>query len=119
MGWYNSPGHHANYMNSKFAAGACAVYVYNGYYYAVENFTRASSAKEAEYHASATTREINGKTVELTGAEAKAFDEGSYWVASNGITVYITGDGTTSTSIPEGRTMDEAMAALNEYDATH
>ena len=117
--WKNSPVHYENYMKSAYATGACAVYVHDGYYYAVENFTRASSAKDAEYHASYTTREINGKTVELTGAEAKAFDEGNYWTASNGITVYITGEGTTSTPIPEGRTLEEAMAASNEYSATH
>lgn len=118
-GWHNSPVHYENYMKSAFTTGACAVYMCNGYYYAVENFTRASSAKTAEYQASATTREVNGTTQELTGAEAKAYDEGTYWTASNGITVYITGDGTTSTSIPEGRTMEEAMAAVNEYLATH
>lgn len=118
-GWHNSKGHYNNYMNSEFATGACAVYMCNGYYYAVENFTRASSAKTAEYQASATTREVNGTTQELTGAEAKAFDEGNYWIASNGIPVFITGDGTTSTSVPEGRTLEEAMAASNEYDATH
>lgn len=117
--WKNSPVHYENYMKSAYATGACAVYIHDGYYYAVENFTRASSAKDAEYHASYTTREINGKTVELTGAEAKAFDEGNYWTASNGITVYITGEGTTSTPIPEGRTLEEAMAASNEYSATH
>ena len=117
--WKNSPVHYENYMKSAYATGACAVYVHDGYYYAVENFTRASSAKDAEYHASYTIREINGKTVELTGAEAKAFDEGNYWTASNGITVYITGEGTTSTPIPEGRTLEEAMAASNEYSATH
>ena len=57
--------------------------------------------------------------MDLSGAEAKAFDEGNYWIASNGIPVFITGDGATSTSIPEGRTMEEAMAASNEYSATH
>lgn len=119
MGWHNSPVHYENYMKSAFTTGACAVYMCNGYYYAVENFTRASSAKTAEYQASNTTREVNGTAQELTGAEAKAYDEGTYWTASNGITVYITGDGTTSTSIPEGRTMEEAMAAVNEYLATH
>lgn len=118
-GWHNSPVHYENYMKSAFTTGACAVYMYNGYYYAVENFTRASSAKTAEYQASATTREYNGETLDLSGAQAEAFDNGNTWTASNGITVYITGDGTTSTSIPEGRTMEEAMAAVNEYLATH
>lgn len=115
--WYYSPGHHNNYMNPGHVSGACAVYTYDGTTYAVEEFTLASSP-QTEY-ATPQNREVNGTTQELTGAEAKAYDEGAYWTASNGITVYITGDGTTSTSIPEGRTMDEAMAAVNEYLATH
>ena len=105
-------------MNANYEIGACAIYVYNGECYCVENFSRASSPQTDPY-ASNQTREVNGETVDLSGAEAKAYDEGSYWTASNGITVYITGDGTTSTSIPEGRTMEEAMAAVNEYLATH
>lgn len=119
--WYNSPGHHSNYMNPAIGSGACAVYVYNGTAYAVENFALASSPQtdSADQYTTPQNREVNGTTQELTGAEAKAYDEGTYWTASNGITVYITGDGTTSTSIPEGRTMDEAMAAVNEYLATH
>lgn len=116
--WYNSQGHHDNYMRSDIGSGACAVYVYKGTIYAVENFALASSPQTDPY-AGNQTREVNGTTVDLSGAEAKAYDEGTYWTASNGITVYITGDGTTSTSIPEGRTMEEAMAAVNEYLATH
>ena len=38
MGWYNSPGHHNNYMRSDYTRGACAVYIYEGSCYAVENF---------------------------------------------------------------------------------
>lgn len=40
IGWYNSPGHHANYMNPNYTKGACAVYEYehDGYMYGVENF---------------------------------------------------------------------------------
>lgn len=116
--WYYSPGHHNNYMNPGHVSGACAVYTYGGTTYAVEEFTLASSPQTDPY-AGQQTREVNGTTTDLSGAEAKAYDEGSYWTASNGITVYITGDGTTSTSIPEGRTMEEAMAAVNEYLATH
>lgn len=104
-------------MNASYGSGACAVYVYNGATYAVENFALASSPQTDPY--ATQTREVNGTTQELTAAEAKSFDEGSYWIASNGIPVYITGDGTTSTSIPEGRTLEEAMAASNEYSATH
>lgn len=36
--WYNSSGHHSNYMYDGYERGACAVYVYNGNVYAVENF---------------------------------------------------------------------------------
>lgn len=39
MCWYNSPGHHTNYMTSYYTHGACAVYVHNGVSYAVENFS--------------------------------------------------------------------------------
>ena len=116
--WYNSTGHHENYMRNDIGSGACAVYVYKGTIYAVENFALASSPQTDPY-AGQQTREVNGVTVDLSGAEAKAFDEGNYWTASNGITVYITGEGTTSTPIPEGRTLEEAMAASNEYSATH
>lgn len=111
--WYNSTGHHENYMRNDIGSGACAVYVYKGTIYAVENFALAYDPYATQ------TREVNGTTQELTAAEAKAFDEGSYWIASNGIPVYITGDGTTSTSIPEGRTLEEAMAASKEYSDTH
>lgn len=38
MGWYNSPRHHSNYMRSDYTRGACAVYIYDGVAYAVENF---------------------------------------------------------------------------------
>ena len=38
MLWKSSPGHYANFMDTDFTKGACAVYVYNGVAYAVENF---------------------------------------------------------------------------------
>lgn len=38
MQWYNSQGHHDNYMLTGYTSGACAVYVCNGAVYAVENF---------------------------------------------------------------------------------
>lgn len=116
--WYNSKGHHDNYMRSDIGSGACAIYVYNGNYYGVENFALASSPQTDPY-AGQQTREVNGTTADLPGAEAKAYDNGSYWTASNGVTVYILEDGETSVSMSNGCTMDEAMAALNEYDATH
>lgn len=44
MQWHNSTGHYNNYMNSKHAIGACAVYVYNGKSYCVEEFLYESTA---------------------------------------------------------------------------
>lgn len=40
MIWHNSTGHYNNYMRSKYTRGACAIYVYDGVIYAVENFTK-------------------------------------------------------------------------------
>ena len=112
--WYNSPGHHSNYMNASYGSGACAVYVYNGATYAVENFALASSPQTDPY-AGQQTREYNGETLDLSGQQAEAFDNGNFWVASNGIIVYAESGGNLSCNA----TGDAAMAALNEYDATH
>lgn len=114
-GWHNSPVHYENYMKSAFTTGACAVYMCNGYYYAVENFTRASSAKTAEYQASSTTREYNGETLDLTGQQAEAFDNGNTWTASNGVVIYIQSNGNMSCNAVG----DAATAAINEYFDTH
>lgn len=112
--WYNSPGHHSNYMNPAIGSGACAVYVYNGTAYAVENFALASSLQGDPY-ATPQTREYNGETLDLSGRQAEAFDNGNFWVASNGVIVYAESGGNLSCNA----TGDAAMAALNEYDATH
>ena len=115
--WYNSPGHHSNYMNASYGSGACAVYVYNGATYAVENFALASSPQtdSADPYSTNQTREYNGETLDLSGQQAEAFDNGNFWVASNGIIVYAESGGNLSCNA----TGDAAMAALNEYDATH
>ena len=115
--WYNSPGHHSNYMNASYGSGACAVYVYNGATYAVENFALASSPQtdSADPYAGQQTREYNGETLDLSGQQAEAFDNGNFWVASNGVIIYIQSNGNLSCNAVG----DEAMAALNEYDATH
>ena len=115
--WYNSPGHHSNYMNASYGSGACAVYVYNGATYAVENFALASSPQtdSADPYSTNQTREYNGETLDLSGQQAEAFDNGNFWVASNGVIIYIQSNGNLSCNAVG----DEAMAALNEYDATH
>lgn len=115
MSWYNSPRHHENYMSSRYGSGACAVYVYNGTAYAVENFSLASSSQYTVNQ----TREYNGETLDLSGAQAEAFDKGNIWVASNGVIVYIESSGNLSANADRGYTMDEVNAALNEYDAMH
>lgn len=115
--WKGSYGHHNNYMNSMYGSGACAIYVYNGVCYGVENFALASSPQtdSADPYASNQTREYNGETLDLSGRQAEAFDNGNFWVASNGIIVYAESGGNLSCNA----TGDAAMAALNEYDATH
>ena len=112
--WYNSPGHHENYMNANYEIGACAIYVYNGECYCVENFSRASSPQTDPY-ATNQTREVNGETVDLYGAQAEAFDNGNTWTASNGIVVYVESSGNLSCNA----TGDAATAALLEYYDTH
>lgn len=114
MSWYNSPGHHANYMRNDIGSGACAVYTYNGTTYAVENFAYASSPQTDPY-ATNQTREVNGETVDLSGQQAEAVDNGNYWTASNGVVVYIQSNGNMSCNA----TGDAALAAFDEYDATH
>lgn len=112
--WYNSKGHHDNYMRSDIGSGACAIYVYNGNYYGVENFALASSPQTDPY-AGQQTREVNGTTVDLTGQQAEAFDNGNTWTASNGVVIYIQSDGNMSCNAVG----DAATAAINEYFDTH
>ena len=112
--WYNSPGHHANYMNTMYGSGACAIYAYNGRYYCVETFAMTSSPQTDPY-AGQQTREVNGETVDLYGAQAEAVDNGNTWTAGNGIVVYVESNGNLSCNAVG----DEATAALLEYYDTH
>lgn len=109
MLWHNSTGHYNNYMHSPYVSGACAVFRYNGSTYAVENFAIGSSG-----NSTTTTREVNGQSVTVTQAEAAAIDAGNIWTASNGVVIYITGDG--SASAGDGiHSLEELQAAMNEY----
>ena len=112
--WYNSKGHHDNYMRSDIGSGACAIYVYNGVCYGVENFALASSPQTDPY-AGQQTREVNGETLNLSGQQAEAFDNGNTWTASNGVVIYIQSNGNLSCNA----TGDAATAAINEYFDTH
>lgn len=112
--WYYSPGHHNNYMNPGHVSGACAVYTYGGTTYAVEEFTLASSPQTDPY-ATNQTREVNGTTVDLSGQQAEAVDNGNTWTASNGVVVYVQSNGNLSCNA----TGDAATAALLEYYDTH
>lgn len=109
--WHYSQGHYNNYMNSRHTKGACAVFVYDGMYYAVEEFTNDSGYGTGGN----TTRVINGQTYDVSSAEAAAVDNGNYWIASNGLVVFILGEG--SYSCHSG--VDEALAAIDEYEACH
>lgn len=107
--WYYSPAHHANYLDSRYGSGACAVYVYNGSVYAVENFALASVPNEQ------ITEEPENTESELIGE----IDNGTYWTASNGVTLFIRGDGMVSVTMSNEHTSEECKAALDEYNASH
>lgn len=114
MLWHNSPRHYDNYMSQNHTGGACAVYVYDGLYYAVENFTLA----DGYYMANNTTREYNGQTLDITVVQAEAFDSGNIWVASNGVLVFIQSNGNVSAG--DGiHSLEELQEAVNEYYSSH
>ncbi len=113
MQWHDSYGHHYTYMTDFWTDGACAVYFQNGTAYAVQNFDKKiyeSSGKQ--------TREYNGQIIELTDQEAEAFDNGKFWIASNGVFICIRDDGTVAT-YGNSHTQDEVSAAVAEYYDTH
>lgn len=92
MQWYGSPGHHANYMTPKYTIGACAVYVYNGVSYCVENFSSGRSSSK-------------GVTDTVV----------STWTASNGVTISVLKSGNLSANAVG----PEADAAFAEYEACY
>lgn len=98
MQWYNSQGHHDNYMRDKYDMGACAVYVYNGKVYAVENFRLTPDPRFDE------TGAINYKNL-------------ASYTASNGVIVRIDDCGSVCTYDAEnpGMTSDMSEIAINEY----
>ena len=109
MSWYLSPGHHANYLDSRYGSCACAVYVYNGSVYAVEDFALASVSNPQ------TTEAPENTESEQIGE----VDNGTFWTASNGVTLFIRGDGLVSVTMSNEHTPEECKAALDEYDASH
>lgn len=98
MQWYNSQGHHDNYMRDRYNKGACAVYVYNGKVYAVENF------KLAPLEGFNEDGSINYKSL-------------ASYTASNGVIVRIDDCGSVCTYDAEnpGMTSDMSEIAINEY----
>lgn len=122
MLWYLSPGHHSNYLNSSYGSGACAVYVYGGMIYAVENFALASdsgtsTAGTGEVNGEA-TGEVSSEPAETEGEVVGEIDYGTTWTASNGVSLSIRSDGLVAV-LSDGHTSDECEAALKEYYETH
>lgn len=91
MLWHNSTGHYNNYMKNSRTTGACAIYVYNGIAYAVENFDTDATIMAK--------KEANSPT----------------WTASNGITLIIDEGGDVSCN----KIGDDVTAAILEYYASH
>lgn len=96
MQWYNSSGHHDNYMRDKYNRGACAVYVYNGRVYAVENF---------------------GLTVTDGYSNGLNYESFPSYTASNGVILRINNDGSVCTHDKEnpGMTSEMKEIVVNEY----
>lgn len=122
MLWYLSPGHHSNYLNSSYGSGACAVYVYGGMTYAVENFALASdygsvAAGTSEANGEA-AGEVSSEPADTEGEVVGEIDYGTTWTASNGVSLSIRSDGLVAV-LSDGHTSDECEAALKEYYETH
>jgi uncharacterized protein YkwD len=117
QGFHDSTGHYNNYMNSMYTAGACAVYVTNGSWYAVETFIPAwynSSSSSTETHTvTAEDMASDPNTVQNTAPSSNS------WTASNGVTVYIMDGGYLAGGAGYTGTQEEWQAACDEYYATH
>jgi uncharacterized protein YkwD len=115
--WYNSQGHHDNYMYSAYTSGACAVYYYNGTVYAVEDFYLPSASKSSTsgetYTVTAEDMASDPNTVQNTAPSSNS------WTASNGVTVYDMGNGILAAGGGYTGTQEEWNAAVAEYYATH
>jgi uncharacterized protein YkwD len=107
--WHDSTGHYNNYMNPKYAVGACAVYYYNGYTYAVEVF----GASTETHTVTAEDMASDPNTVQNTAPSSNS------WTASNGVTVYDMGNGMLAAGGGYTGTQEAWDAAVAEYYATH
>lgn len=113
--WYNSPGHHANYLSADYYSGACAVYYYQGSYYAVENFTTYFWSEDG--HQFKTQEEYREYQLAKDGVSIV-----DHWQASNGVMIEVDSNGTLTLYPADGQPYvdDESMhAAVDEYNAAH
>ena len=111
--WSRSSEDHENYLSDAYGSGACAVYVYDGMTYAVQDFAQASD-QDAQTTTEADT-ETPGTESELVGE----IENGTLWTASNGVTLFIRSDGLIAVLESDKHTPKESKAALDEYYATH
>jgi uncharacterized protein YkwD len=111
QGWHDSPGHYANYMRQSSGVGACAVYVVNGNWYAVENFSMTAPGETI----------TSDEAIErgLVSQSDNYTPSGTPYTASNGVTIYVEQNGTQMEYTAEaGTDMDAMLAAINEYEAS-
>jgi uncharacterized protein YkwD len=120
--WHNSTDHYNNYMSTDYTSGACAVYLVDGYAYAVEVFVPSWYYSWSSSNSSSSSNE----TYTVNDAESAAAagtsvaPEGSWtptgtpWTASNGVTLYISENGSRIQAAP-GTDTDAYNAAVNEY----
>lgn len=113
MQWHDSSGHHDNYMRDRYDRGACAVYVYNGQVYAVENF-RLTPYNPNEAVSSTPS---SSPLIETPEQSAPAQAEPETWVASNGVTVYVMNGN--AYTIDDGYDDNAHYQAWLEYSQSH
>lgn len=101
--YYNSPGHHQNYLTGSYVAGAIAIYEIDGVSYHVELF-------------STTTGNSYGNTAAQQSAEAQEWGATvvATWTASNGIVFEILSDGNVGMHY-DGYSDEQINAALAEF----
>jgi uncharacterized protein YkwD len=107
--WHNSTGHYNNYMNTMYTAGACAVYLVDGYAYAVETFVPSWYSGNS----SSTDTQTDDSSEETTNSDDSASTYPT-WTASNGVVLTLYGNRCTGANSAD---TDAVSAAYDEWIA--
>jgi uncharacterized protein YkwD len=106
--FYNSSAHHTAYMGNGWTQCAVAVYTCNGKWYAVEAFYIPGADYTCDENGNWSSS-VNTSTMESTPWTPT----GTPWTASNGVTLYVNGDG--SYEAAPGTDSAAVTEAVKEY----